>query len=56
MLSYAAGGSGPLGPLVVLRFELIASGETLAAPGQASGPVGRNPYPAPCQAGTEGAP
>jgi phospholipid/cholesterol/gamma-HCH transport system substrate-binding protein len=56
MLSYAAGGNGPLGPLVVLRFELIASGETLAGPGSAAGPVGRNPYPAPCQAGAEGAP
>jgi virulence factor Mce-like protein len=56
MLSYAAGGNGPIGPLVVLRFELIASGETLAEAGPAQGPIGRDPYPAPCQAGTEGPP
>lgn len=56
MLSYATGGSGPIGPLVVLRFELIASGETLAGSGSANGPVGRDPYPAPCRAGTEGTP
>ena len=53
MLSYATGGSGPLGPLVVLRFELIASGESLAGAGAAGG---RDPYPAPCKAGSAGAP
>jgi ABC-type transporter Mla subunit MlaD len=56
MLSYAAGGSGPIGPLTVLRFELIDSPETVAGPGPAQGPVGRDPYPAPCQAGNEGRP
>jgi phospholipid/cholesterol/gamma-HCH transport system substrate-binding protein len=56
MLGYGAGGSGPLGPMVVLRFELIGDAETIAGPGAAAGPVGRSPYPAPCQAGQEGAP
>jgi ABC-type transporter Mla subunit MlaD len=56
MLSYAAGGTGSLGPLVVLRFELVSSGESLAGGGQAVGPIGRDPYPAPCQAGKEGQP
>jgi phospholipid/cholesterol/gamma-HCH transport system substrate-binding protein len=53
MLSYAAGGSGPLGPLVVLRYELLGSGETVASGSSTPGPVGRDPYPAPCQAGNE---
>jgi phospholipid/cholesterol/gamma-HCH transport system substrate-binding protein len=53
MLSYAAGGSGPLGPLVVLRYELLGSGETVASGSPTPGPVGRDPYPAPCQAGNE---
>lgn len=56
MLGYATPEQGPIGPLTVLRFELIASGESAPGGGPAQGTIGRNPYPGPCQAGSEGAP
>jgi phospholipid/cholesterol/gamma-HCH transport system substrate-binding protein len=47
-----ANGGGPVGPMNELRLELITGPEAL---GINSGvqQVGRNPYPAPCEAGTE---
>jgi hypothetical protein len=51
------GAGGEIGPLNNLRFELIASGESVGTyQGQTHPGIGANPYPAPCEAGTERAP
>jgi hypothetical protein len=44
-----------VGPLTTLRLELIAGQESLGGLARPldSEHVGRNPYPAPCEAGTE---
>lgn len=57
MLSYGVPGGGEIGPLNFIRYELVATDETLARPdddGALRG--GRNPYPDPCEAGTETVP
>lgn len=55
MLSWGVQGGGEVGPLNVLRLELITGPEVVA--GLTTHPlgntIGKNPYPAPCEAGTE---
>lgn len=53
MLSSGVPGGGPIGPLNTVRFELIGGTESVAGAGAKRAETGRNPYPAPCAAGTE---
>jgi ABC-type transporter Mla subunit MlaD len=55
MLGFGVPGGGAVGPLTTLRLELIVGQETLGGLAKPldSAHIGRNPYPAPCAAGTE---
>ena len=53
MLANGVPGGGPIGPLNTVRFELIGGTESVAGAGAHRPETGRNPYPAPCAAGTE---
>lgn len=54
MLSWGIGKGGEVGPLNVFRLELIGNNESVGGVREAPGlRNGKNPYPAPCVAGTE---
>jgi hypothetical protein len=54
MLSWGVDGGGAIGPLNVFRLELIGNNHSLGGAVRTLGPEhGNNPYPAPCEAGTE---
>ena len=53
MLANGVPGGGPIGPLNTVRFELIGGTESVAGAGAHRPETGRDPYPAPCVAGTE---